>query len=1267
MRSKPFIKQKPRSRYAGVLILLASLFSTLFAGHAGAAVTVDQTPLTVESPLAPNIMLMLDDSGSMAWNFMPDLCYLSGVSCNSGKTLVSSAPNNNALIDANNNGVYYDPTTTYPLPIKVDGTSYTNSPGLTNAWVNGFNSSAGSVNVTLYAPLSSLDSSGRTPTYTYSGSYETYFYNGGASTGRSNVSFSVATSSTYSVTISGLSSNTTTGTNACNSLNSADPSASTTGTYSSSAKTCKWSANYHYFQYSTDGTTSGSYLVHYVAPASPSCGDVVASSAWSSSYSCAQNSTNSGCGALTSTSSPINCVSEGDTSGTAAPSGSSAGQNIANWFSYYRTRILTAKSGLTTAFDSLDYTVRLGFGSINGNNDNNLPSSPYNANSINVATVAQFDQACTAPNATSPCTPGASSTQRAKFWTWITGESASGGTNLRYAVDTVGKYYSTAGPWQNSTSDNTELACRQSYLIATTDGFWNDTNFALPTPTNVDGTTGSQIRGANGQTYTYSPAAPYSDSVSNTLADVAMKYWSTDLQTSVANEVPTSTEDPAFWQHMTTFTLGLGFTPTGISPSGTTVDQIFAWADGGAAPSGTFSWPTPASNSINNIADLAHAAVNGHGGFYSATSPQDFANGIADALKRVSTRNGTGASLAANSTTLQTGTVTYQAIYHSGIWLGELDAYSVNSTTGAISSTTTWKANASSPAPSSRNIWTYNPSGSGASNQFVTFSSPSTLSTAEQTALGSSSTAQQAMINYMRGDPSNEQRNGGNFRSRTVSNAAAPLGDIIDSQPVYVGAPDPNLFFNKTFTGSSSYTTFATNNLSRTPLIWVAANDGMLHAFQASNGTESFAYLPGSVITNGLINLSDPDYGSVTIPHQDFNDGQLTVADVYTSGSWRTVLVGTTGRGTTKAVYALDITTPSSPSLLWERSAGDGLSNSNYIGQVIGQPVITQTADGTWSVLMGNGYNSSAGTAALLQFDLTSGTLSVHQTNSTTNNGLAATAIWIGNAVNEVGTIAYAGDLAGNVWSFSLSSSTSAGTLLFSTGTSQPVTGGMLTGKDPLTSNVWLFFGTGRYLTQSDLSSTATQTWYGIIVQAGAGQSGTLVSNLSSGRSALVQRSIVSQTDPNPNATPATLGSRTISNASAGDMTGKSGWYIDLLKPVVGAQGERMVTPNEFQGSLLVGTTLIPQSSDPCNPSGTGWIMAVNPFTGTNPPSPFFDTNGDGTFDTSAIGFNSIPNDPIFVGNTMLTSFNDATNSSIPTAGNTGTPKRLSWREMFTH
>ncbi len=952
-------------------------------------------------------------------------------------------------------------------------------------------------------------------------------------------------------------------------------------------------------------------------------------------------------------------------------------QNVANWFSYYRTRIEMAKSGLMNSFIDIDSDFRVGFGSINGRNNSNLPAATASYNNKTIAQVQPFGD-------------GSAGTQKAAFWHWLAGIYPGNSTPLRLSLDAVGKYYSSAQPWETSGTDSTELACRQSYTILTTDGFWNGSN---PSVGNVDGSSGSKVTGPNGQKYTYTPAPPYSDSDSNTLADVAMKYWVNDLRPGVNNEVPPSNDDLAFWQHMSTFTLGLGFTPVNLTPSGTNVAQIFDWAHGGAAVS-NFAWPQPSSNSINNISDLAHAAVDGHGGFYSATSPQAFTSGLQDALKRAAERVGTGASLAANSTELKTGTVAYQANYYTVKWKGDLKALAVNPNTGALSPDPTWQAANQMPAWNKRNIWTYNPTGATASAQYVPFDTTSTLSSAEQAALGVNTADQQDIIDYLRGDAAKEQsQTNGVYRTRDTA-----LGDIVDSQPVFVGSPMANQYYGETFTGSDTYAQFVSNNQSREALVWVAANDGMLHAFDAATGKETYAYLPGAVITSSLASLANPKYGTALAPHQYFNDGELTVADVYLNSAWHTVLVGTTGRGLAESVYALDITDPANIKFLWERSAGDTKTNSNYIGQMNGKPVIAQTSDGQWSVLIGNGYNSTNGQAALLQFDLGTGALSVHTTTDTsTSNGMGAPAVWIGNSTDGISTVAYAGDRDGHVWKFPLVSTngnsskptpSSTGVLMFtakdSSGNIQPITGGMLLGKDPNTSNLWLFFGTGQYLSTNDLLDTSTQTWYGIIVDS---SNSTLVSNLSNGRSALVQRFIVAQTAGDTTTNPPTLPARAVTPMpSTSDMTGKSGWYMDLQTPIVSGtttsyinEGERMVTPNQFQGNVLLGTTRIPQAKDLCNPSGSGWVMAVDPFTGTNPVQDFFDVNGNGqinssdsitvggkTYAAAGVGFSSLPNNPIFVGGTMLISFDNGTTGSLQTSGSTGGFGRVSWREMTT-
>ncbi|WP_426689339.1 PilC/PilY family type IV pilus protein [Rhodanobacter ginsengiterrae] len=1269
-----------RLLYTGLSIwMLGAVYTPALA-----AVKVDQAPLIIQRSLPPNVVLMLDDSGSMDWDYMPDWGYLPDTT-------------DDGLRNASLNGVYYSPNTTYSPPPKADGTSYAASPSLTSAFKDGFRDTS-KVDITTFSggntyyarnfpyytmfTIVTYPTYDATKNYTYTcpsgyGTYNTTQCKKLFSPNKNQIVDATATFSSYS----------------CNSGDSLSGSTCTSTVYT----------NKYYFTYTT-GTAN---TQHYVGVANS-------------------------CALLPSASKAV-C----DDSATAQ-------QNVANWFSYYRTRMLMAKSGLMNSFSTLDTTFRVGFGSINGNNDSGLPSDTATFNSQTIAEVAPFGNQYAA-------------TQKTNFWNWLKDEYPGSGTPLPSALDAVGQYYQTDQPWKGMESDpdyttaaaSKQLACRQSYTILTTDGFWNGS--LPPSIGDVDGTAGTKITGSNSQTYTYSPAAPYQDGVpvtttstqnfsknglssadcqasfnaaqgasnysytaatrfssskctykytqtstvaasySDTLADFAMKYWATDLRSDMDNEVPPNAEDPAFWQHMSTFTLGLGFSPLyADQKTAIPMDQVFAWANGDSSKAiSGFVWPKPKADSINNIADLAHAAVDGHGGFYSANSPDAFANGLKEALKRAAERVGTGASLAANSTQLQTGTVAYQANYWTAKWKGDLKALAVDSTTGAIATSPDWTASTKLPTAASRNIKTYNPA-AAAGSQFVDFkmsgSTLPSLSTAQHTALSSvagTATTEADLINYLRGDSAKEQSNKGSYRNRDIA-----IGDIVNSQPVYAGAPNANQFYTEAFTGSSTFSQFASDKAGRAGTIYVAANDGMLHGFDAATGAENFAYLPGAVITAGVSALASVDYGG-TVDHGFFNDGELTISDVYIGSTpgWKTVLVGTTGRGVAKTVYALDITDPASVKFLWERSAGDGNTadgNSGYIGQMTGKPVIAQTANGTWSVLIGNGYNSAQGKSALLQFDLATGTLHVHATTDT--SGLAAPAVWMDPSGNGVSTLAYAGDANGHVWSFALNTSTgtdatatpdSAGVNLFTAkdkdGNAQPITAGMLAGKDPATGNTWVFFGTGQYLTTTDLSNLNTQSWYGLIVQSGT--SGLAVTSASTRADNLVKRSITAEVGNGRTVT-------TLAQAAADSVaiTGKSGWYIDLLSPTgtAGAavqQGERMVTPNQFQGNLLLGTTRIPKATDPCNPSGSGWIMALDPFTGTNPTANFFDRNADGKIDSSdsvsgtpaaGIGFSSLPNNPIFVGSTMLTSFDNGSTSSIKTSSSTGNIQRVSWRELIT-
>jgi type IV pilus assembly protein PilY1 len=1090
--------------------------------------------------------------------------------------------------------------------------------------------------------------------------------------------------------------------------------------------------------------SDGSYTQHFVGAAN----EDTSQDSGTFTYSCRVNNRNTTCtgnlpdsgypGAGTCndiTQNPATNLDTGETFSGGVPverchSDDATRQNVANWFSYYRTRILMAKSGLMNAFATLDESIRFGFGSIDGNNNGNVPS-PYTSGSPKLSKVKPFGN-------------GSSGTRRQQFWNWVEGSSPNSGTPLRTALKAAGDYYkSDDQPWISgddapecngktgtalSDCKAQQLSCRQSYTILTTDGFWNSDSITISgSDYKIDGSdysgdwdgkpgTGSQKSvkhtDPNGVEYIYKAVPPYSGGLAacsgrscsgtSTLADVAMYYWLADLRPNLADSVPTNTDDPAFWQHMTTFTVGLFDQDTSFSyertdngnTGSTTPDDIFAWAKGGPAVQG-FDWPTPNGSGngvIANVSDLVHAGLNGRGGFYAAGNPDAFASGIRDALRRVAQNVGSGASLAANSTKLDTGTTTYQAVYFTGTWKGDLRAFSVNSD-GTIATTASWTASEQMPAATDRSIKTCTGDCKG-SSKYVDFSTSATFDSKNMLCADPDaciSGEANDKINYLRGSTSKDQNNDGPYRSR-----ATPLGDIVDSQPVFVGVPNANLYANKSF--SSDYSAFATKEdvLTRRKLLYVAANDGMLHAFNGETsgtdpkpGQEVFAYLPKAVIKSGIKSITRPDYGESGNPHQYFNDGEMVVSDVKIGSDWKTVLVGTTGRGPAKAVYALDVTDPDDITLLWERSAGDGQTNSNYIGRIVGKPVIARVSGGSWVALMGNGYNSAYNKPALLQFDLATGGLSVYNTDTggSTGDGLSPPAVWISDDTlsENISTQAYAGDLHGNVWAFDLDADGGAGSKIFTAKNSDgtktlPITAGLVAAKNKADGSVWVFFGTGSVLSTFDVGD-GVQTWYGLIVQ------GTNKVSASTTRADLKKRQIVAENV----ASDGRLASRGIPPATDGDMAGENppkGWYIDLLPPSGTAQGERMVTPNQFQGSLLIGTSRLPTGNeDPCNPSGSGWIMAVNPFTGTPADTPFFDINNDGAFTNDAggdnvtkgntqyqsggdnvvaagVGFSSIANNPIFVGHTMLISFDNAKTGSVNTRGNIGTLKRVSWREL---
>ena len=511
-----------------------------------------------------------------------------------------------------------------------------------------------------------------------------------------------------------------------------------------------------------------------------------------------------------------------------------------------------------------------------------------------------------------------------------------------------------------------------------------------------------------------------------------------------------------------------------------------------------------------------------------------------------------------------TGNQIYLASYNPTFWTGSLTATPItanadgtvtigvpNTTTGVVNTNATWDAgcvltgtanNVPNPicattggtntaqSPSSRPIATWNGS---AGVPFEYASLTSTQQAALNAGDGSSNQLGSARIDYLHGVRSSETSNV--LRSRY-----SVLGDIINSSPVWVGAPGFNygiswvdsLYSTDLPTEAANpYANFVSAQASRLNVVYVGANDGMLHGFSAgqnsggsfnqavNTGLEVMGYVPSLALNTIHSATNTLDYSGLTYAHNAFVDATPGMGDLYYNGAWHTWLVGGLGDGgnatgvvgsaTASAVgniYALDVTNPSTTQT--EASAastvmGDWTSANiscattssnvsgscgNYLGSVYGTPIIRRLHDGNWAAIFGNGLNSSSGTAGIfiMEVNKSSGAVSFSyidvgaQTDPTgngTKNGISfvTSADLDGDHVTD---FIYAGDALGNLWRFDLTGSTASAWAaatpfkLFTASTAsalQPISTAVTVNSVIFGSNTYVLidFGTGRQLPQT--------------------------------------------------------------------------------------------------------------------------------------------------------------------------------------------------------
>ncbi len=880
-------------------------------------------------------------------------------------------------------------------------------------------------------------------------------------------------------------------------------------------------------------------------------------------------------------------------------------QNFANWYTYYRSRVLLARAGVGRAFSEQGNTMRVGFAAIN---EGSSTIDGVSTGSV-INGVRQF-----------------TGTNKTNFFTNLYGHTIpAAGTPLRRALDEVGQYYmrdDDKGPWSETPGANggTQLECRQNYNILMTDGYWSTGNIPAGID-NSDNESGATISNdsspATPPTYAYTPTLPFSDSFGDTLADVAMHYWKTDLRTDMLNKVPANSADPAFWQHMVNYTVGLGVNGTLINDDPNTLIEL---------QSGAQTWPDPTSGNLAKIDDLWHAAVNSRGGFFSAADPATFADALTNTLTTIVSRTGSAAAVAANSNSLITNGRIYQAKFNSGDWAGHLLSIPINAT-GSLGAAE-WNAGAVSLAPgtiapSSRVVITKGGSG-GVSFEYANLTATQKAFLDKNTA-GTIDNCGLERVAYIRGDATNEGA-GGTFSCASANNinklrrrASSKLGDIVNSGPFYVGRPSAG----HSNVDHSGYGAFRTSFKDRTPVVYVGANDGMLHGFNAcisgvtpgcsaqDEGKELIAYVPGIVYAN-LNRTSDKDYNG---SHRYFVDGSPMVADALTgtSPSWKSVLVGGLNGGG-QGYYALNVTNPANFTaanaanlLLWEFTNADDIDMGYSYNLPPINPFTSQSSqivkmeNNQWAVIVGNGYNSIGGKAVLYVLFITGGEDGTWLigtdyiklvADAGTGNGLSTPRPFDADG-NGLVDVIYAGDIKGNLWKFDVASTSPAswvidtalsGAPLFVSGTSKPIISPPAVTFHPGGGQL-VIFGTGKYLETGDTTNTSTQTMYGVRDHDLTG-SVTLAD--------LVEQVV----------TDATVRTSTQNLVPYSDTI--KGWYFNL--PI---SGERLTGVPALEDGLFTFTTIIPSAS-PCDFGGRGFANTVDYLTGGMLSKPAFDINKNG-------------------------------------------------------
>jgi len=714
---------------------------------------------------------------------------------------------------------------------------------------------------------------------------------------------------------------------------------------------------------------------------------------------------------------------------------------------------------------------------------------------------------------------------------------------------------------------------------------------------------------------------------------------------------------------------------------------------------------------IKNLQLIKDVAAQGGGQNFYAANASELQTALESIQANIDSQSGTAAAVTFNSSTLSSQSAVYQALFNTQRWSGQLHSIPLDGFTGDVQTNcidgtdNCWAAeNMLDAQGTTRNIITYNSD----VNAGVAFTNPTDYSAltsvstaipltlvadlcashdipfpcnastvADTTKLAANKTYIAALIDYLRGDRTHETIGSTyNFRIRTHV-----FGDVVNSSPVYVGKPSVNWPSKAPFptspvapvTTDNTYSAWASSSIkNRMPVVYVAANDGMLHGFRtiqtapaatppsADAGEEVLAYIPsatfGTSNTSGLHYLANPDY-----QHHFYVDLNPTLSDVYikhrdgatgtvtTNPAWRTVLVGGQGAGG-NSMFMLDVTDPSNFSEANAKRLVEWEFNHPNLGRTYSKPTIAMMNNGRFAAIFGNGYKSgdnlpTAGDCKAKLFVVfldggqdgtwTAGTDYFEYDTAAGSagdcNGMSSPAVVDLNG-DRVADRIYAGDLHGNLWAFDMcdwqSGSSSCNTATTNWGLAnvkpimttndggspakrQPITAKPVVSLDPASlglDDVIVVFGTGQYLTSADITDTQKQSVYGVR------DYGALSNSRANNDYGLNPRTNADKFDVQvviEEACSVAGCSGVIRRIQSPQQTmaiSDNGWLIDLP-----TSRERMVVNPKIRSNTLFFNTVIPDDRK-CYAGGDGWLMSVNLENGGIPLKPVFDLNNDGLF-----------------------------------------------------